>query len=258
MKGSISGLHNANPEKAAKQDLTFILETVLTHAERPASRPHLSLYVNTVSVKTPTWKDILSSFKKTTTELKAARILRILSRPNIFKSLEIAYRGILWRELSIDLVAASLRQRGFADKIIECGVDNSLALSKATTRYHKFLVLMSRNSRLDKKKIAFVPTLDIDLCWHTFQLFAVSYRDWCIKHLGIAVNHDDTVGKDKLDVGLRETSLAWFNAYRESYSTDDLCQKYFSKGRTTAGVLFPPYGIFIRKKGQKLSRAQFG
>jgi len=257
VKGAISGMYESNPEKTAKFDLGFVLETVLYHPYRPASRPHLSLYV--ASAKNVCWKDILHSMKKTTGELKAARIMRLLSRPGFFQSLEIAYMGIVWRVLSIDLVAAALRQREFSKKIVseDCaGIDTPFALFKATTRYHKFLLLMRRIRNGDKKKAALVPTLDIDLCWHTHQLYAVPYRQWCIEHLGVAINHDDTVGKEVLNSGLRETSLAWYDAYRESYSTDDLRQMYFSKGRTAAGVLFPPYGLFMRKMGQKLNQAQ--
>ena len=251
-------MHDLKAEDNARIDLGFILETVLLHSQRPPSRPHLSLYVSTA--QNVSWKGIKYSVKKTISELKGARILRLLSRPSLFKSLEIAYMGILWRDLSIDLVAATLRQREFAKKITsdDCsGLDSPFALFKATTRYHKFLLLMKRNETgADKKKVALVPTLDIDLCWHTHQLFAASYRQWCIEHLGLSINHDDTIGKEVLNSGLIETSLAWYNAYRESYSTDDLRQMYFSKGRTAVGVMFPPYGLFMRKKGEKLSQAQ--
>jgi len=67
-----------------------------------------------------------------------------------------------------------------------------------------------------------VPTLDIDLCWHTHQLYAVSYREWCVEHLGVAINHDDTVGQSELDTGLKATSQAWDDAYREAYATNKL------------------------------------
>jgi hypothetical protein len=257
VKGAISGMHEPKPEETAKFNLGFVLETVLYHQRRLLSRPHLSLYV--ASAQNVCWKDIIHSMKKTTSELKGARIMRLLSRPSFFESLRIAYMGIVWRDLSIDLVAAALRQREFSKKIIseDCiGIDTPFALFKATTRYHKFLLLMRRKNNGDKKKVALVPTLDIDLCWHTHQLYAVSYRQWCIEHLGVAINHDDTVAKEVLNSGLRETSLEWYEAYRESYSTDDLRQTYFSKGRTMAGVLFPPYGLFMRKKGQKLNQAQ--
>jgi len=131
----------------------------------------------------------------------------------------------MYPDLSIDLVAASLRQREFARKITskDCaGIDTPFALSKAAMRYHKFLLLMKRKANGKKKRVALVPTLDIDLCWHTHQLYAVSYRQWTVEHLGIAVNHDDTVGQGELDNGLKATSDAWDDAYRETYATNKL------------------------------------
>ena len=252
VKGAITGIHEEKPEQNARIDLEFILETVLYHPQRPSSRPHLSLYV--ASAQNVCWKDIQHSIKKTISELKGARILRLLSRPSLFKSLEIAYMGILWRDLSIDLVAATLRQREFAKKIIsdDCsGLDTPFALFKATTRYHKFLLLMRRKSESEKKKVSLVPTLDIDLCWHTHQLFPGSYREWCIEHLGVSINHDDTIGKEVLNSGLRETTLAWYDAYRESYSTEDLRQMYFSKGRTAAEEFFSLHMDYSLEKRDK-------
>ena len=103
-----------------------------------------------------------------------------------------------------------------------------------------------------------VPTLDIDLCWHTHQLSPGPYRDWCMEHLGRGINHDDTLGKGSLEAGLRETSLAWFEAYREGYTTDNLRKEYFSTKRKVAGVLFPPYGLHMLNKGNKLNKARTG
>lgn len=101
-----------------------------------------------------------------------------------------------------------------------------------------------KSSGKNKKRVALVPTLDIDLCWHTHQLNSVSYREWCIEHLGVAVNHDDTVGQESLDNGLRETTSAWYGAYRESYAPNEPSD---AKSRTIAGVR----GLFSRNKGEK-------
>ena len=233
-------MHDDNAEEDAKANLSFPLETTLRRdPQTPPTRPNLGLYVN--SVRNPNWKDILTSFKKTTAELKGARLLRALTRGNLFTSLQYAYMGILWRDLSIDLVAAALRQREFAIKITSpelAALDTPLALFKATTRYHKFLLLMRR--KREGKRVALVPTLDIDLCWHTHQLSTGEYRKWCVEHLGLAINHDDTVGKQTLDSGLRETSAAWYEAYRETYSTENVTQSK-TKG------LFSGNGLFSRK-----------
>ena len=265
MKGAISGVHDPILEETARVDLQIILQAKLkdssarlsTPQKSSGRNPHLAIYAATATQAN--WKDINQSFQKTIAELKGARLLRMLSRGNIFEAIRTGYMGILWQDLSIDLVAASLRQREFATKITsnECiGIDNASALFKATTRYHKFLLLMNhKSSRKDKKRIALVPTLDIDLCWHTHQLNAVSYRQWCIKHLGVAVNHDDTVGKESLNTGLRQTTVAWFEAYRESYATNDQGQ---SKRPSIGGVRLPSRGLFSLKKGGKSAQVSKG
>lgn len=265
MKGAISGVHDPILEETARVDLQIILQAKLMDSSARVStpqgssghNPHLAIYSATATGAN--WKDINQSIQKTIAELKGARLFRMLSRGNIFESIRTGYMGILWRDLSIDLVAASLRQREFATKITsnECiGIDNASALFRATSRYHKFLLLMKRKSSgKDKKRIALVPTLDIDLCWHTHQLNSVSYRQWCIEHLGIAVNHDDTVGKESLNTGLRETTVAWLEAYREAYATNDQPE---SKGLSIAGVRLSSRGLFSRKKGGKSPQASRG
>ena len=257
MKGAISGAYESTFENA-KADLIIILKTILSHPRTLPTPTALATYIETDN---PSWEGFISAFRGTSSQIRRAGLMRMLSNPNIFSAIRSRYMGILWPDLSIDLVAASLRQREFAKRITsnECiGIDTPFALFKANTRYHKFLLLMNRKAYGSKKTINLVPTLDIDLCWHTHQLFPVSYRRWCTEHLGTVINHDDTIGRGDLNVGLRRTSLAWYDAYREPYTTDDLRQTYFSKSRKIAGVLFPPYGIYMLRKGQKLDHARLG
>lgn len=264
MKGAISGVHDPILEETARVDLQIIMQAKLMDSSARVStpqgssghNPHLAIYSATATGAN--WKDINQSIQKTIAELKGARLLRMLSRGNIFESIRTGYMGILWRDLSIDLVAASLRQREFATKITskECiGIDTASALFRATSRYHKFLLMNRKSSGKDKKRIALVPTLDIDLCWHTHQLNSVSYRQWCIEHLGIAVNHDDTVGKESLNTGLRETTVAWLEVYREAYANNDRPE---SKGLGIAGVRLSSGGLFLSKKGGKSPQANRG
>ena len=174
--------------------------------------------------------------------------------------LETAYKGIVWRDLSIDLVAASLRQRSFTTKIVrDCADINSpTLLSRATTRYKKFLFLMMDGESGHAKGVDFVPTLDIDLCWHTHQLFPRSYQEWCFKNLGQGVDHDDTIGETVATQGLRSISLAWFSKYGECYTMEDLRKAYFTSGRKWAGIMFPPYGLYTLHMGRKLTQAGSG
>jgi Glycine-rich domain-containing protein-like len=225
VKGAVSGVYDAQPEEGPTADLQFSLEVTLKPGDQPQhlipTRTHLYIYVSTVS--NPTWKDILASFAKTSAELRGARLLRALSRASFYDSLRIAYMGILWPNFSIDLVAAALRQREFARRITgpECeGIDSPGSLMNATSRYHKFLLLMKRSKDKKNKKIPLVPTMDIDLSWHTHQLYAVAYRSWCVQHLGMAVNHDDTVSEEDLNPSFKETVSAWAKAYREPYTNE--------------------------------------
>lgn len=163
-------------------------------------------------------------------------------------------------EFSLDLVAAALRQRDFATRIVtECfGLDNPDELTRAILRYHKFLLLMKYKHAISKKTVPLVPTLEIDLAWHTHQLFPRNYREWCLEHVGRAINHDDSYNPGKINTGLRATSLAWLEAYGESYTVKDLRKDYFTPGRKALGMIFPPYGLFMLSRGRKLELAQIG
>ena len=123
----------------------------------------------------------------------------------------------LRRPLSIDLVAASLRQKAFVDKItgLRWARNSTSELRHAISRYRNFMLLMENTSGL-------VPTCDIDLCWHTHQLSLSSYEKWCIRRFGRLIDHYDNIEKPILEKGLHETSLAWFELYHEEYSTDHL------------------------------------
>ena len=247
MKGAVCGA-----------DLNIILSTVL---DRKRSRPSQTSLATYIANENPSWDGFSNSFRATERELKAVRLLGMISRRDIFTCIRRAYMGILWRDLSIDLVAVALRQREFATKITSeefRGMDTPSALAQSYDRYNQFFVLMDRRIPGKRRYPNLVPTLDIDLYWQTDQLRPIPYRQWCIQRLGTPINHDDTAGCGDLDVGLRETSLAWYDRYQEPYTTEDLRQSYFTMSRKIAGVLFPPYGLYILNKGKMLNQARLG
>ncbi len=55
----------------------------------------------------------------------------------------------------------------------------------------------------------FVPTLDIDLVWHTHQLMARRYSRDCLEHVGRFIDHDDKVAEDRLSKAFDITCRAW-------------------------------------------------
>lgn len=91
------------------------------------------------------------------------------------------------REFSIDLVGAVLRQGSFVTKMYNLNwtqpdffarEDDEIALQHAVARYHAFLDLLSSSP-----VSFFVPTLDIDLVWHTHQLMSDSYAEDTLKYI---------------------------------------------------------------------------
>ncbi|TFY79965.1 hypothetical protein EWM64_g4047 [Hericium alpestre] len=125
------------------------------------------------------------------------------------------------RPFSVELVGAVLRQGTFVKKMQELGwtkpgyfddQENSMAIVHAVVRYHAFLDLMSSSTTS-----FFVPTLDIDLVWHTHQLFAVSYQVDCKKYVGRYIDHDDKVEETHLSNAFDLTCRAWNARFNVPY-----------------------------------------
>lgn len=165
----------------------------------------------------------------------------------------------VWKDLSIDLVDACLRRRTFATKIARLAnreMRNPFALRRAARRYYQFMLLKNHSSPISRNVL--VPALDIDLCWHTHQLFPLEYRSWCISHIGRPVDHNDTITSSGLAKGLQHTSLLWLKIYQEGYTTTNLRKQYLTTGRIVAAILFPPYGTYVSCRAYRLTKARIG
>jgi len=121
--------------------------------------------------------------------------------------------------LATALFAAVIRQTSFTEKMhthlwIRSPCTKG-TLRRAISRYASFLYLM-KSSRV-KVKLA-VPTLEIDLAWHTHQLSSGSrYANAMQILVGRFVNHDDGIDETKLGEGGKETSRAWMIEFGEGY-----------------------------------------
>lgn len=108
-----------------------------------------------------------------------------------------------------DLKQAVLRQASFVDKMWEKLWISSPALDgtvrRASHRYNNFLRLYKLYPTT-----MFVPTLDIDLVWHTHQCSPSKYYVTTQGLAGKFINHDDSIIQAKLDTGFEETK----NLYR--------------------------------------------
>jgi len=63
----------------------------------------------------------------------------------------------------------------------------------------------------------FVPTIDIDLIWHTHQCWPVQYYTTTREIAGIFVNHDDNIKQDTLDIRLVDTKTLYRVQFGEDY-----------------------------------------
>ncbi|KAG8922086.1 hypothetical protein FRC01_014503, partial [Tulasnella sp. 417] len=120
---------------------------------------------------------------------------------------------------SIDLASAVIRQMGFVEKMVGLGFtepgrweDDNDTLTRCVVRYHHFLEIMtvSPGSYV-------VPTLDIDLAWHTHQLLCDSYRK-LHDIIGIVPDHDDKVNQGALSDAYDKTAEAWKARFGVPYS----------------------------------------
>lgn len=85
-------------------------------------------------------------------------------------------------------------------------------LRRAVERYDKFLQLL----KLYPDQ-SLVPTLDVDLVWHTHQCSAAGYRDAVLERVGRLVNHDDRVAKTVVKGGLQFTGEVFSMRFGQKY-----------------------------------------
>ena len=125
--------------------------------------------------------------------------------------------------IPFDLAAAVHRQHSFATKMTRYAWHRSPSAQETThrsiTRYSNFFSILKANS--SSRSVA-VPTLDVDLIWHTHQLNPAAYRSFSRiespKGEFEFVNHDDTVKEGVLDECFRGTREVYREMYDEEYN----------------------------------------
>ncbi|KAI9324495.1 hypothetical protein DFJ73DRAFT_242910, partial [Zopfochytrium polystomum] len=214
----------------AMRDLDILLKSTAS----AAAINNMLLRANDAS--TCNWTSIENDMKEVIGTLRKGRLLKGVRRSTLTKVLK-AYKYNM-APTSIDLVAAVLRQRPFTLKMVSGVVDwlERDALPRATQRYHKFITLMAR----EPSKFL-VPTLDIDLMWHTHQLFPNKYRSYTLSNVRQVVNHDDGVDDKTLDDSFVTTTKLWKRHFREQYSYLNKESKWF---RRAPRSVFPAYATY--------------
>lgn len=139
------------------------------------------------------------------------------------KDSKIAVRKVLshyWDNSSafgLDLVGAVIRQAVFVQKMSKIDWLHSPALvptmMRLVVKYHRFIRIIGDNPR----KTA-VPTLDVDLAWHTHQLSPHIYFAYTLAETKRFVNHDDKMAESTLHAAFQWTSAAYEKKYGQPYA----------------------------------------
>ena len=125
--------------------------------------------------------------------------------------------------LDFDLGAAVHRQARFAEKMSQFNWLRSPAvvstLHNAIDRYDKFFFLIAKFSGM------MVPTLDVDLVWHTHQLSPAQYIAFSKATAnGRFIDHNDRVKEEELHSGFQKVQ----NLYQEQFADDYLlCHSWY-------------------------------
>ncbi|KAF4996226.1 hypothetical protein FGRMN_4625, partial [Fusarium graminum] len=146
-----------------------------------------------------------------------------------------------WENFSpfaLDLAGCVMRQGIFTEKM--CKLDwlhsptAKETMARCGVKYKRFMKIIAKNSR----KMA-VPTLDVDLAWHTHQLMPLSYYNFTTKMTLKFIKHDDKIEGEKLSDGFEWTSKTYQEMYDEVYSecTCWYCESVRASHVSTAGRL---------------------
>ena len=119
---------------------------------------------------------------------------------------------------SLDLGAAVMRQGIFVEKMYHIDWLHSPAardtMQRLGIKYTRFVGILAYGKG---QKMA-VPTLDVDLAWHTHQLSPSAYYTYMIQSTDRFVDHDDKIEEDKLDESFQWTSKVYQDLFNEVYS----------------------------------------
>lgn len=117
---------------------------------------------------------------------------------------------------ALDLVGAVIRQSIFVEKMHNIDWLHSPALPSTMKRllvkYERFVQIMA-----DRTHMA-VPTLDVDLAWHTHQLSPYGYINYTVKATKRFIDHDDKVAETQLNDSFAWTSKTYQRLFNEPYS----------------------------------------
>ncbi|KAK9234068.1 hypothetical protein V1525DRAFT_414242 [Lipomyces kononenkoae] len=166
-------------------------------------------------VGTSTVKDIRDVFDRAIRDVFLVRKANdTIVSGKLFPKEKVAIRRVMsrywdnWSPFALDLVGAVMRQGTFVEKMANIDWINSPALASTMARlikkYETFFLIMAKYP----DHVA-VPTLDVDLAWHTHQLSPRRYYSYSLAKTNIFIDHDDKIEESKLSDAFKWTSRVY-------------------------------------------------
>ena len=140
---------------------------------------------------------------------------------------------------ALELGGAVLRQGTFIDKMKNLDWLHSPAaqntMNRLLLKYERYIHIIQTNPLHTA-----VPTLDVDLGWHTHQLSPKSYFTYTVQKCKKFIDHDDKIDEEKLSTGFEWTSKTYQKLFNEIYSecTCWYCEAIRSRHVSSTGRIF--------------------
>lgn len=118
---------------------------------------------------------------------------------------------------ALDLSGAVMRQGVFVEKMCQLDWLHSPSardtMARLLVKYRRFMEILT-----DRPSNIAVPTLDVDLAWHTHQLTPTRYYAFTVNRGGRFIDHDDKIAENTLSEQFEWTSKVYQEMYGEVYS----------------------------------------
>ncbi|TAQ86885.1 hypothetical protein B7494_g4772, partial [Chlorociboria aeruginascens] len=174
----------------------------------------------------PTMNDVKKLIEKSIKDkstVRKANNKSMLQRSTLMRGERLAIRKMMsryWENSSIfaiELGGAVLRQGVFVEKMHDIDWLHSPAaqqtMERLLVKYTRFITIMT----LNPDQVA-VPTLDVDLGWHTHQLTPKTYFDYTTTKCQKFIDHNDKMEEDDLSKAFEWTSKTYEKLFHEVYS----------------------------------------
>jgi len=159
----------------------------------------------------------------------------------MFAKLVGSYRNNI-TPFGLDLIKSVLRQYEFATEIGQHNWYDDSIIRASIKRYSNFLSLSKQFSTT-----LIVPTLDIDLVWHSHQIQNQRYFNFTRQFISV-LHHNDNIDGRALRLAFVRTAILWKNTFNEPYSSISVFNKWMTKEKAITAVLLPPFALFLLYK----------